>query len=86
MLTCVIALTVLRLLEITVNGDAEGRNCISGRQILEEMSHLNSVWLWYAGKREPEKALDTPTETQTEVLKAFGWEISAGGVLQRRDA
>ena len=62
-----------------------GRNRIGGRHILEEMSHLNSIWLWYTGKRAPEKALDTPTETQAEVLKAFGWEICVGRVLQRRD-
>lgn len=80
LLTCAIALTVLRLLEITING--EGRKQYSGRQILEEMSHLNSTWLWYAGKRTPEQALDTPTETQADVLKAFGWEIRPGGVLQ----
>ncbi|MBU4331260.1 MAG: transposase, partial [Acidobacteria bacterium] len=77
---CAIALTVLRLLEIAVNG--EGLECHSGRRILEEMSHLNSTWLWYAGKRMPEQALDTPTETQADVLKAFGWEIRPGGVLQ----
>jgi hypothetical protein len=78
LLTCAIALTVLRLLEITIN--REGR--YSGRQILEEMSHLNSTWLWYAGKRTPKQALDTPTKTQADVLKAFGWEIVPGGVLQ----
>ena len=80
LLTCAIALTVLRLLEITING--EGRKRYSGRQILEEMSHLNSTWLWYTGKRTPEQALDTPTKTQADVLKAFGWEIGPGGVLQ----
>lgn len=80
LLTCAIALTVLRLLEITING--EGRKRYSGRQILEEMSHLNSTWLWYADKRKPKQALDTPTNTQADVLKAFGWEIGPGGVLQ----
>jgi hypothetical protein len=35
LLTCAIALTVLRLLEITVNG--EGLECHSGRRILEDM-------------------------------------------------
>ena len=84
LLTCAIALTVLRLLEITINGEEHKR--YSGRRALEEMSHLNSTWLWYAGKRNPEKALDTPTKTQTDVLKAFGWEIRSGGVLQPIDS
>lgn len=47
------------------------------------MSHLNSAWLWYADKRQPERVLDTPTKTQAEVLRAFGWEIAEGGVLHR---
>lgn len=84
LLACAIALTVLRLLEITVNG--EGRKRYSGRWILEEMSHLNSTWLWYAGKRMPEQALDTPTKTQADVLKVFGWKIGDGGVLQSIDS
>jgi transposase len=85
LLSCVIALTVVRLLELIVNGEREASRHISGRQILEEMSHLNCVWLWYAGKSEPERMIETPTKTQAEVLKAFGWEVRAGGVLQQRD-
>ena len=82
LLTCVIALTVLRLLELRVNGNAAGADRLSGRQILEEMSQLNSTWLWHAGKRKPERLLETPTETQAEVLRAFGRVIGKGGVLQ----
>ena len=82
LLTCVIALTVLRLIEITVNETASGPDRLSGRQILEEMSHLDSTWLWYAGKRKPERVIETPTETQAEVLRAFGWTIDDSGVLQ----
>jgi len=82
LLTCVIALTVLRLIEITVNPTAGSPDRLSGRQILEEMSHLDSAWLWYAGKRKPERVIETPTEIQAEVLKAFGWTIDGGGVLQ----
>ncbi len=82
LLTCVIALTVLRLLELRVNGTAAGADRLSGRQILEEMSQLNSTWIWQAGKRKPERLLETPTETQAEVLRAFGQEIGKGGVLQ----
>ena len=83
LLTCVIALTVLRLLEITVNTHRKDSEIISGCKILEEMSHLNSAWLWYAGKSKPESVLDDPTQTQAEVLNAFGWKIGDGGVLHK---
>lgn len=86
LLTCVIALTVLRLLEITVNSAAVGSEKLSARSILEEMSYLNSAWLWYPGKRKPEQVLDTPHKIQAGVLKAFGWAIVDGGVLQRLEA
>jgi len=82
LLSCVIALTVLRLIEIRVNRTADGPDRLSGRQILEEMSHLDSAWLWYAGKRKPERVIETPTEIQAEVLRAFGWTVDGSGVLQ----
>ena len=83
LLTCVMALTALRLLELRVNTSGNGSLRRSGREILEEMSQLNMTWLWYAGKRQPERVLDTPTPVQNEVLKAFGWQIKKGGVLQQ---
>ncbi len=83
LLTCVIALTVLRLLELKVNGATNRKERVSGRRILEELSQLNSTWLWYPGTRKPVRGLDTPTETQAEVLRTFGWIIGDGGVLQR---
>lgn len=82
LLTCVIALTALRLLEIRVNRTRGDSERLSGRRILEQMSHLDSAWLWYAGTRQPARVLGTPTKTQAEVLRAFDWEIAAGGVLQ----
>ncbi len=87
LLTCVIALTALRLLEIKVNGtnaDAQARR--SGRQILENMSNLNSTLVRYSEAREPERMIETPTKTQAEVLKAFGWAIGERGVLQQAEA
>jgi transposase len=83
LLTCVIALTVLRLLEIKVNESGNASERLSGRRILEEMSHLDSAWLWYEGKRKPEHVIEAPTETQSEVLRSFGREIDTGGVLRK---
>jgi transposase len=82
LLTCVIALTVLRMLERKVNHSGDSLDRLSGRQILEEMGELHSTWLWYAGKRAPQRALDDPTPVQSEILRAFGKRIVEGGVLQ----
>ena len=82
LLTCVIALTALRLLELRVDQYTDGPDRLSGRKILEEMSHLNSTWLWYAKKRTPQRAIDDPTALQTEILRAFGKKVGNGGVLQ----
>ena len=84
LLTCVIALTVLRLLEIRVNRNRREHDLLSGKTILEEMSNLDSVWLWYEGKKKPEQMIESPTKTQAEVLSSIGWEIIEGGVLQER--
>ena len=81
-----IALTVLRLLEIKVNKNRSSDDLLSGKTVLEEMSNLDSVWLWFKGKRKPEQMLESPTKTQAEVLNSFGWEIIASGVLQMANA
>lgn len=83
LLTCVMALTVLRLLELQVNAKRDDSRRLSGRQILDEMSQLHSTWLWYAAKRNPVRAIDTPTKLQNEVLTSFDCAVGDGGVLQR---
>jgi transposase len=84
LLTCVIALTASRLLERAVNpGDTIAP--LSARTILDEMRRLHSVWLWRPGQREPQRLLETPTETHAAALRAFGWDVGGGGVLQPRE-
>ena len=83
LLTCVIALTVQRLLELQVNAHRADNQRLSGRQILDEMSQLHSTWLWYAGKRKPVRAIDTPTDLQNDVLKSLDYTVGDGGVLHR---
>ena len=80
---CVIALTVLRLLEIRVNGNRR-KNRLSGKTIVDEMSNLDSVCLWYPNKRKAEQMLEEPTKSQGKILKTFGYEIEKG-VLQNLD-
>lgn len=81
LLTCAIALTAARLLEIAVNGD-QPREPLSAHTLLEDLRRLHLVWLWYPGRREPERQLETPSETQQKALRAFGWQIDERGVLQ----
>ena len=83
LLTCVIALTVQRLLELQVNAHRAGTQRLSGRQILDEMSQLHSTWLWYAGKRKPVRAIETPTDLQNDVLKSLDYTVGDAGVLHR---
>jgi transposase len=84
LLTCMIALTVLRLIELRVqkSGVKTRLEADSGRAVLAEMRALHSVILWPAKKRVPIRCIETPTETQREVLSAFGWRVGKGGVLQ----
>jgi len=85
LLTCVIALTVLRLIEQKVETVSARtlKGSSSGPAIIEEMRALHSILGWFPGQKEPRRFIEAPTKTQGEVLKAFGWEIQEGGVLQR---
>lgn len=80
LLMCVIALTILRLLEIRVNSKRR-KNRLSGKTIIDEMSNLDSVCLWYPKKRKAEQMLEEPTKIQGKILRSFGYEIEKG-VLQ----
>lgn len=83
-LTCVMALTVLRLIELKIQ-QANVKTPLSsnsGKSIMEIMSDLHSVISLYPGKKLPERHLETPTKTQREVLEAFGWTLGDGWVLQ----
>lgn len=84
LLTCVIALTMLRLLEVKIenSGIATRTGSKSGRAIIDEMRALHDLVCLYPGKKIAERSLEAPTKTQAEVLRAFGWEIIQSGVLQ----
>lgn len=79
LLTCVIALTMSRLLELQVE-PVLGR--VSAEKIIEEMRMLRSLLLWYPGKRKPQQQLEEPTAMQNDVLKVLGYTVDANWVLQ----
>ena len=80
LLTCVIALTMRRLLELQV-GPVLGE--VSAENVIEELRALRSVFIWHPGKKRPRQQLEEPTQLQNVVLKAFGYGIDDSWVLHQ---
>lgn len=62
---CVAALTYLRRLELRLARAGLHR---TAQTVMDDMRHLHSVLLLPAGARQPRRQLETPTQTQAEVL------------------
>lgn len=77
--TCVVALTYLRMIELRLEGAGVNR---TADDVMDDMRHLHSVLRLRARARNPIRRLETPTKTQREVLRAFGYRIDSSGVLQ----
>jgi len=79
LLTCIIALTMRRLLELQVEPVIDRG---SAESIIEEMRDLRSLVIWYPGRKNPQQQLEEPTSMQNDVLKAFGYAVDDSWVLQ----
>ena len=79
LLTCIIALTMRRLLELQVEPVIDQ---VSAEKIIEEMRALRSLVIWYPGSKKPRQQLEEPTSMQNDVLKAFGYAVDDSWVLQ----
>ena len=77
--TCVVAMTYLRRIELRMAAAGRKR---SVEEIMDDMRHLHYVLSVKKGSRTPERRLETPSKTQSEVLSAFGYHIDEGGVLR----
>ena len=77
--TCVVAMTYLRILENRLARKGIQR---TANDVMADMQRLHSVLSLRKGARKPERRLETPSETQSEVLMAFGYRIDSGGVLR----
>ena len=75
LLTCVIALSCLRLLELKVGGGH------SARTIIEEMHSLDCVLSWRKEAKIPQMQIEEPDEVQAHILAAIGYQIKDGSVL-----
>jgi len=78
-LTCVIALTYLRLIEIRLR---RAGLQLSAAETMEHMQKLHSCLCWESGKSKPIRMIEEPTENQAAIMRAFGYEV-CGGVLQK---
>ena len=77
--TCVVAMTYLRRIELRMTAAARKRSI---EAVMDDMRHLHCVLSVKKGRRTPERRLETPSKTQSEVLSAFGYHIDESGVLQ----
>jgi transposase len=79
LLTCVVAMTYLRRIELRMAVAGKNRSI---EEIMNDMRLLHHVLSVKKGSRAPERRLETPSKTQSEVLSAFGYHVDESGVLQ----
>ena len=77
--TCIVAMTYLRRIELKMAAAAQKRSI---EEVMNDMRHLHYVLSVKKGSRKPERRLETPSKTQSEVLSVFGHHVDASGVLQ----
>jgi transposase len=77
--TCVVAMTYLRRIELRMAVAGKNRSI---EEIMNDMRLLHHVLSVRKGSRAPERRLETPSKTQSEVLSAFGYRVDESGVLQ----
>ena len=77
-LCCIVALSYLRLLELRLTNAGLK---LSAATVMQEMQALHSCLCWQADARKAVRMLEDPGETQAQILKGVGYEVS-GGVLQ----
>ena len=77
--TCVAAMTYLRMLENRLVRKGIQR---TANDVMTDMKRLHSVLSLRKGTRQPERRLETPSETQSEVLNALGYQVGNDGVLR----
>ena len=76
--TCVVAMTYLRRIELKMAAAGRTRSI---EKVMNGMRQLHDVLSVRKGIRTPERRLETPSKSQSEVLSAFGYHVDESGVL-----
>lgn len=79
MLTCVVAMVYLAIFR---NKLKAAHINMSAEEALRELRNLRTAVYMFSGSRKLQRRLEDPTEGQIEVLRAFGYSIKDGWVLQ----
>jgi transposase len=74
-LSCVIALAYLRLIEIRLQRAVVS---MTADNAMQHLHRLHSCLWWSSSAEKPKRTIEEPTETQAQILKAFGYEIVSG--------
>lgn len=74
-LACIIALCYLRLIELRLERAGLKMTAVTA---MEHMHRLHSCLVWHGWKREPARMIEEPSETQSQILKAFGHKVDNG--------
>jgi transposase len=77
--TCVVAMTYLRRIESKMAAAGRKRSI---EEVMDDMRHLHYVLRVKKGSRTPERRIETPSKTQSEVLSVFGYHVDESGALQ----
>jgi transposase len=78
-LTCIIALSYLRLIEIRME---RAKIKMTAATVMTNMQRLHSCLVWKSKQKSPVRVVEEPTKKQADILEAFGYAVKAGGVLQ----
>lgn len=76
-LTCVIALTYLRLIENRLH---RANLSITAASAMEQMHRLHSCLCWTSSERKVQRVIEEPSAVQAEIIKTFGYEFIEGAL------
>jgi len=77
-LTCIVALAYLRVIEIRLK---RAGLRMTAKTAMDSMQRLHSCLVWQGQQKKPGRIIEDPDPLQSQILKAFGYEIRKG-VLQ----
>ncbi len=56
---------------------------MSAATVMTNMHRLHSCLVWKPKQKAPMRVIEEPTKMQAQILKAFGYAVQVGGVLQK---